>query len=103
MSGCKSATLVRVPGTSDIPSQYAPLNRQDNDFGIVSYLDEGSKAVRDARKKDAYKKMYEVCDGRYVVLDESYSESDPVFSIYGNTTFTTTSTTIYISFECASE
>lgn len=98
-----TATIVKEPGTSSIPSEYAPLNKQDDLYGIVSYLDEGAQSVRDARRENAFKKMYESCEGKYLLLEEGNSESNPMFSTYGNTTFTTTSTTVFLKFECVSE
>jgi hypothetical protein len=101
--GCTSATLVKAPGSSDIPSEYSPLNKPDDNLGTVAYLNEGAKAVRDARRKDAYKKMYEACSGKYVLLGEGSSESNPTFTSYESTTFSTTPTTVYINFKCVSD
>lgn len=98
--GCTSATLVKTPGVSSIPSEYAPVNAASDNFGTVKYLDEGISAVREARKKDAYKKMYEACNGKYAILNTGASESNPVFSTQGNLTFTATSSTVFINFKC---
>ena len=46
---------------------YSPSN--DKADGEVSYLNAGAKAVRDARRQDAYKKMYEHC-GEYEITKE---------------------------------
>ncbi|MFV8784415.1 hypothetical protein ACNKU7_18510 [Microbulbifer sp. SA54] len=100
LSGCTSATLVKAPGVSSIPSEYAPVNAGSDNFGTVKYLDEGAAAVRDARKKDAYKKMYEACNGKYAILDAGSSESNPTFSTHGNLTFAATSSTVFINFKC---
>ena len=47
---------------------YSPSN--DKADGEVSYLNAGAKAVRDARRQDAYKKMYEHCGGEYEITKE---------------------------------
>lgn len=48
---------------------YAPANEQQSD-GEVSYLNAGVKAVRDARRADAYEKMHNHCRGAYEIVKE---------------------------------
>jgi hypothetical protein len=48
---------------------FAPVNEARAD-GEVSYLNAGAKAVRDARRTDAYKKMHDHCHGEYEILKE---------------------------------
>ncbi len=61
-----SASQVRttIPETSS----YAPVDEQVD--GEVSYLNAGAKTVRNARREDAYKKMYEHCGGPYKIVRE---------------------------------
>lgn len=59
---------------TDIPekSRYAPVG--DDVDGEVSYLNAGAKSVRNARREDAYKKMYEHCGGPYKIVREEDQE-----------------------------
>ena len=50
-------------------SQYAPLNEQGI-AGEISYCNAGAKSVRDARREDAYKKMFASCGGPYEIVRE---------------------------------
>jgi hypothetical protein len=54
-------------------SPYAPAGEQVD--GEVSYLNAGAKAVRDARRQDAYKKMYDHCHGSYEIQREEDQEA----------------------------
>lgn len=70
LTACSSSQVrTEIPETS----RYAPVNDQVN--GEVSYLNAGAKAVRNARREDAYKKMYEHCGGSYEIVREEDQES----------------------------
>ena len=60
-------------------SAYAPSNEEPVD-GEVAYLDAGARAVRDARREDAYKKMHTFCGGDYVIVREELAESANVLA-----------------------
>jgi hypothetical protein len=62
LAGC-TASNVNVRGPSS--SAYAPIN-ESGVSGEISYCNAGAKTVRDARREDAYKKMYASCGGPYV-------------------------------------
>jgi hypothetical protein len=65
LTACTASQVsTKIPETS----RYAPVNEEVD--GEVSYLNEGAKAVRNARREDAYKKMYEHCGGPYEIVRE---------------------------------
>jgi len=99
LSGCTTANLVRAPG-DNAPKEYAPINSGDSTYGVVNYLNEGASFVTNARRKDAYKKMYEACNGKYKILGEASNESNPMFVQQGNITNTFTSSYVSFAFEC---
>jgi hypothetical protein len=65
LAGC-TASSVSSSGPETKP--YAPTN--NNADGDVRYLNAGAKVVVDARRDDAYKKMYAHCGGPYEVVRE---------------------------------
>lgn len=70
LSACFSSQVkMKIPETS----RYAPVNDQVD--GEVSYLNAGAKMVRNARREDAYKKMYEHCGGPYEIVREEDQRS----------------------------
>ncbi|GGB45976.1 hypothetical protein K8B83_04900 [Shewanella inventionis] len=106
LSGCTSADILRKPGEVSKQSQYAPQNEtpKANNIGIMRYLNEGAEFVREARREDAYKKMYNLCNGKYELVDEADSETTPTTFINetstGFTAQTLSSTYTYIYFRC---
>lgn len=68
LSCAASPVATKIPETSP----YAPVN--DEVDGEVSYLNAGAKSVRNARREDAYKKMYEHCGGPYEIVREEDQE-----------------------------
>jgi hypothetical protein len=70
IAGC-SAGAVNSSGPETKP--YAPTNNTAD--GDVRYLNAGAKAVRDARRDDAYKKMYAHCGGPYEIVREEDEEA----------------------------
>lgn len=73
VAGC-SASNVNVRGPSN--SLYAPINESGVE-GEISYCNAGAKTVRDARREDAYKKMYAYCGGAYEITREE--NQNPMF------------------------
>jgi hypothetical protein len=65
LAACSASSVkTEIPETS----RYAPVD--DKVDGEVSYLNAGAKTVRNARREDAYKKMYEHCGGPYKIVRE---------------------------------
>lgn len=87
-------------------SQYAPINEtvETRPIGITSYMNEGVSAVREARREDAYKKMFNACNGKYKILGESSSETGDFYYAQnmGSATYISnlSSSYVYIKFEC---
>ena len=87
-------------------SKYAPVNEvvEPRAIGITSSMNEGASFVRKGRREDAYKKMYDACDGKYKILGESSSETGDFYytQAMGNALYTSnlSSTYVYIKFEC---
>jgi hypothetical protein len=65
LCGCSSGN-VNTAGPETKP--YAPTNVTAD--GDIRYLNAGAKSVRDARREDAYKKMYAHCGGPYEIVRE---------------------------------
>ncbi|MEL7579632.1 hypothetical protein AADY36_09690 [Pseudoalteromonas sp. D15MCD-2] len=74
LSGCVSS----VKPLNDY-GEYAPTNASSEEWFTVSYLAEGASFVQESRRKDAYKKMYEHCDGKYELRDSVRSGGDSAF------------------------
>ncbi|MCK9455531.1 MAG: hypothetical protein WCY51_07480 [Sulfurimonas sp.] len=97
-SGC-TAKIEHMPGSIE-KSKYAPINSEEQ-YGLVSYLNGGASSVREARREDAYKKMYEACSGKYKIIDESNKNSGAMFISNGNGGgFMANTNKIYIKFIC---
>jgi hypothetical protein len=96
--GC-SATMVEKPGgTSSSP--YAPVNEASRG-GVVKYLNEGAKSIRNKRREDAYKKMYEACRGPYrIVAEGPQAEGGVVIQISPTSSVYSSSQYWYIQFSC---
>jgi hypothetical protein len=70
LTACTASEVsTKIPETG----RYAPVNEEAD--GEVSYLNIGAKAVRNARREDAYKKMYEHCGGPYEIVREEEQEA----------------------------
>jgi hypothetical protein len=101
LSGCiTSAQMYETRGRS----QYAPENERPG--GRVQYRLNGPGALVQARREDAYKQMYEHCDGRYRIVSESDINAGSVSSTFGssNTTASATSSgnaTAYVAGDTA--
>jgi hypothetical protein len=106
LSGCTSADILRKPGEVTQQSKYSPENEKkaDDSIGVMRYLNEGAPFVREARREDAYKKMYNLCNGKYELADETDSETTPTTFVTetktGFTAQTLSSTYTYIYFRC---
>lgn len=97
-SGC-TARMEHMPGSIE-KSEYAPVN-SEKQYGLISYKNAGVSSVREARREDAYKQMYEACHGKYKIIDESDKNSGAVFISNGNGGgFMANTSNIYIKFIC---
>ena len=63
-----AAQMVNKPGGS-VQSPYAPTNEMGR-TGVVKYLNQGIDAIREERRKDAYRQMYNSCGGSYKIVAE---------------------------------
>lgn len=97
-SGC-SAKVEHLPGSIET-SKYAPVNAQEQ-YGMVSYRNAGISAVREARRENAYKEMYNTCNGKYKIINESNQNDGAVFISNNNGGgFMKNTNRIYIKFIC---
>jgi len=106
LTACTSADMLRTPGASPEKSKYAPQNESSNNsVGVVRYLNEGASFVVDARREDAYKQMFNSCNGKYEIIAETDSESLPTTFINQTSTGymaqTVSSTYRFIHFRCS--
>lgn len=66
LTGC-AATMVNDPGAAN--SKYGPTNASSRP-GLIKFLNQGAPPVREARREDAYKQMFDVCRGKYKIISE---------------------------------
>lgn len=99
LSGCSASMVVR-PGANST-SKYAPVNEAGRP-GIVKYLNEGARSVKEARREDAYKQMYDACGGDYKIVAEGPRAEGSVIVPAGYGAITADSQYLYIQFECVS-
>lgn len=88
-----SVSLVKAPGVSDVPDEYAPINKKEENFGVVGYLNDGADFVIKGRIDKAYKLMHETCNGKYYLLDEANLSS----SLRATTTVSPTGNKLHTS------
>ncbi len=92
LTGCTSATLqIR-------DSKYGPVGEKRG--GTTSYLNDGANSAVRKRRELAYKKMYELCDGRYKITNEYDRSDDAVGFVYGGVASAHRDTYRYIEFDC---
>lgn len=80
LAGC-GATMVKPVNTG---SKYAPLNEGDGK-GEAIYRLGRMDSFNDSQREDAYKKMYEQCDGKYNIVDE-WTDSENTSSGFAQST-----------------
>lgn len=93
LSGC-AAQMMRTSGESE----YAPVN--EGNGGQVRYLAAGIPPVQRARREDAYRQMYEQCQGRYRILSESSESAGAIVQPVGTSAMVHQGSWRYIDFEC---
>lgn len=89
--GCSASNVVRPEGKSN--SKYAPQNEAGRN-GVVKYLNKGGEFVKKARRDDAYKKMYENCNGEYNIVNEDVRYDGGARNPYVGPQY------IYIEYKC---
>ena len=96
--GCTSKMEI-LPGSKS-NSKYEPLNTEEQ-YGLISYNNKGADSVVAVRREDAYKQMFEACDGRYEIISESSKNTGAVFISNGNGGgFMSNINKMYIKFSC---
>ena len=98
LTGC-TATMVSAPG-KNTTSRYAPINETSRP-GIIKYLNAGDSEVIQARREDAYKKMYKACNGKYKIINEGSQLKNGAIIPIGSGAYYSQSEYLYINFECA--
>src|SRR5437773_1538434 len=93
-----TAKMVAPPG-STTPDPNAPINEVGRP-GVVSYLNEGISSVRQARRRNAYKKMHDACAGPYRIDREGDQVDGGVVVGGAHVAVLTRSHRWYIQFSC---
>ncbi|MDC5819160.1 hypothetical protein OPW19_04890 [Vibrio europaeus] len=72
LTGCVNATMTTSP-----ISEYGPVEQDSSKVGIIEYLDNSQllDSIRQANRESAYKQMFEVCNGKYSIVEE-YTRQD---------------------------
>jgi hypothetical protein len=87
--GC-GAQMVRSASNSN--SRYAPVNEKERG-GVIKYVSDGASFIVNRRRDDAYKQMYQSCNGAYRVVAEGQRAEGSVVFASGTTDATATGTT----------
>jgi len=95
--GCSASNVIRPEGKSN--SKYAPKNEAGRN-GIVKYLNKGPEYVKKARREDAYKIMYQNCNGKYNIVNENIRYEDGTNNLIVNSTIYSGLQYIYIEYKC---
>jgi hypothetical protein len=95
ISACSSIQQINDYG------EYAPVNAKSNPVYQVSYLAAGLSLIQENRRKGAYKEMYEKCNGKYEMLNESEkSTGATAYNFANGITSINTSNKVYFTFKC---
>lgn len=95
IAGCGADMLVSPGG------KYGPTD--GDKAGRIKYLAEGVSSVIEARRNDAFKKMYNACNGHYKILDDTSKDKligSSDYNGYGGSSFIGSMEYVYIRFEC---
>jgi hypothetical protein len=95
--GC-SAQMVNRPIDAD-SSPYAPTSQPKQRLEI-KYLADGADFVLEARRKDAYRQMYETCAGPYRIVEEHVAEDGAIGGVVGGVAYANPLHYDFIAFEC---
>jgi len=99
LSLCACSSKMVAPPGSTTPDPNAPINEADRP-GVVSYLNEGISSVRQARRRNAYKKMHDACAGPYRIDREGDQVDGGVVVGGAHVAVLTRSHRWYIQFSC---
>jgi hypothetical protein len=98
LSGC-AATMVNAPGGAT-NSRYAPTNEASRG-GVIKYLNQGADFVIQNRREDAYKQMFNACNGKYKIDAEGpQSEGGMVLAMSPGSAMIGDNQYWYIQFSC---
>ncbi|MGE3608026.1 MAG: hypothetical protein AB7I27_00460 [Bacteriovoracaceae bacterium] len=100
LTSCATSTMIQNP--RDVP-KYAPKGYKQT--GSVKYLNQGADSVIADRRNDAFKQMYESCNGDYRVISESNQATTRTISSngYGGLNAYDGNHYMFIDFECVGE
>ena len=89
--------MQKLPGVAS--SAYAPEN--ESHAGVVSYRVGTSSIVASIRREEAYKQMFNACEGHYRIVGETEDRNN--FAAYSNNGMTVGGMIgrHYIQFECS--
>jgi len=89
-------TIEKMPGTIE-NSKYGPTNASEQ-YGVISYYEAHGEPARE----NSYKKMYEICNGSYKILNEDIGGSGAtvITPVYGGGAIASNSKKVYIKFIC---
>lgn len=90
--GCSASSVVK-PGSSAHPNE-------DGRTGIIRYLYEGGAYLRKERRNAAYKRMFENCKGRYIIISETLKHKDGTMITEKNSSSGADSQYVYIEYKC---
>lgn len=80
-------------------SQYGPQNPAPKG-GTVRYLNAGSSGVIASRRENAFKKMFDECNGKYVITSEGGQDAGAAMLFQGNLGYAAPTSYAVINFEC---
>jgi hypothetical protein len=94
--GCSDKTAQHV--THRVKSLYGPTDGAPG--GTVRYSNEGSESAINRRREDAYKKMFDACDGKYKITSEHVSAEVAAVPIAGVGIVPYSYKYVYIEYDC---
>jgi hypothetical protein len=87
--GC-GAQMVRSASNSN--SRYAPVNEKERG-GVIKYVSDAASFIVNRGRDDAYKQMYQSCNGAYRIVAEGQRAEGSVVFASGSTNAMVTGTT----------
>jgi hypothetical protein len=100
LAGCTAQVVSQPGGISR--SRYAPINETSRS-GMVKYLNQGAKGIIEARREDAYRKMYNSCNGNYEIVKEGPNSEGGIGTNVSGTLYLSESQYWYIEYRCISQ
>ena len=93
LSAC-SATSVTYP----TKPEYAPKGYKSR--GVIKYLNQGLDSIIQQRRENAFKQMYEACDGNYKIISEGQQADGGLTTVYNGSLIHSDTHYWYITYEC---